>query len=71
VSVRTVPAADTQQITAAMQVQRLDFDDACQYVIAKRDSLTLVSFDPDFDHTDLRRQTPAQALAALQPPPRA
>jgi len=52
-----------------MQAQRLDFDDAYQYVIAKRDKLTLVSFDTDFDHTDLQRQTPAQILASLPPPP--
>ncbi len=37
--------------------------------IAKREGLTLVSFDADFDHTDLQRQTPSQVLAALPPPP--
>ena len=71
VTVRTVPAPDIPTITAAMQTQRLDFDDAYQYAVAKRDLLTLVSFDTDFDHTDLPRQTPAQALAALPPPPSA
>lgn len=64
-----VAAADTRTVTAAMQTQRLDFDDAYQYVISKRDVLTLVSFDGDFDHTDLKRQTPAQVLASLPPPP--
>ena len=29
--------------------------------IAKREGLTLVSFDADFDHTDLQRQTPSQS----------
>jgi predicted nuclease of predicted toxin-antitoxin system len=48
---------------------RLDFDDAYQCVIARRDNLTLVSFDSDFDRTDLQRQTPAEILAALPPSP--
>lgn len=68
VSLRAVPALQMLAVTDAMQAQRLDFDDAYQYVIAKRDLLTLVSFDTDFDHTDLPRQTPAQVLAALPPP---
>ena len=68
VVLRTIPAAGLKSVTAAMQAQRLDFDDAYQYVIAKRDGLTLVSFDGDFDHTDLPRQTPAQVLVALPPP---
>lgn len=63
-SALTVAAADTRTVTAAMRSQRFDFDDAYQYVIAKRDGLVLVSFDADFDRTDLRRQTPAQILAA-------
>jgi predicted nucleic acid-binding protein len=61
--------ADVHAVTAAMQGQRLDFDDAYQYVLAKRHNLTFVSFDTDFDRTDLPRQTPAQVLAALPPPP--
>lgn len=49
-----------------MQTHQLDFDDAYQYVIAKRDNLTLVSFDADFDRTDLQRRTPAQTLLSRQ-----
>lgn len=63
-----VAAADTRTVTAVMQAQRLDFDDAYQYVISKREALALVSFDSDFDHTDLKRQTPAQVLGSLPPP---
>ena len=65
VTVLTVCAADTKTVTAVMQSQQLDFDDAYQYVIAKRDQFTLVSFDEDFDRSDLQRQTPAQILASL------
>jgi len=39
----------------------LDFDDAYQYAAATSRQLQLISFDKDFDHTDLKRQTPAQA----------
>lgn len=40
----------------------LDFDDAYQYAVAKTHGLGLVSFDSDFDRTDLRRKTPAEIL---------
>lgn len=33
----------------------LDFDDAYQYTVAKKHDLTLVSFDKDFDKTDIKR----------------
>ena len=38
----------------------LSFDDAYQYVAAKKYGLTLVSFDSDFDRTDRGRKTPGQ-----------
>jgi len=69
VSLRTILPVDFPAISTAMQTHRLDFDDAYQHVIAKRDNLTLVSFDSDFDRTDLQRQTPAEILATLLPPP--
>ena len=40
----------------------LDFDDAYQYVVAEKFGLTLVSFDTDFDRTDLKRIIPAGIL---------
>jgi len=61
--------AETQGVTDAMRTQRLDFDDAYQYVLATRDQLVLVSFDADFDSTDLPRQTPAQVITSLPPIP--
>jgi predicted nucleic acid-binding protein len=36
----------------------LDFDDAYQYAVASKYSLTLVSFDSDFDRTDRGRKIP-------------
>jgi len=41
----------------------LDFDDAHQYAIAARHGLTIVSFDSDFDRTELGRKTPEDLLA--------
>ena len=41
----------------------LDFDDAHQYAVAERYGLTIVSFDSDFDHTELGRKTHEELLA--------
>ena len=41
---------------------RLDFDDAYQYAAASSRNLQLVSFDTDFDRTDLTRKTPSEVL---------
>lgn len=40
----------------------LDFDHAYQYAAARSLGLQLVSFDTDFDRTDLPRKTPADLL---------
>ena len=40
----------------------LDFDDAYQYVIAQKYNLTIVSFDKDFDKTDIKRKEPIELL---------
>lgn len=53
---------DMHQVTKAIQEFRLDFDDAYQYVTAKKYGLTLVSFDKDFDRTDRGRKTPGELL---------
>jgi predicted nucleic acid-binding protein len=41
---------------------QLDFDDAYQYVAAEKHNLTIVSFDTDFDRTELGRKAPAELL---------
>ena len=41
---------------------QLDFDDALHYATAKKHNFTLVSFDHDFDRTDLPRKTPSDIL---------
>jgi len=40
----------------------LDLDDLIQYTCAQQENLYLVSFDQDFDKTDLKRLEPLQAL---------
>ncbi|MEK7085512.1 MAG: PIN domain-containing protein [Patescibacteria group bacterium] len=55
------------EISAALSLKvSLDFDDKLHYYLAKKKNLTLVSYDRDFDKTDLKRLTPAQALERLR-----
>jgi predicted nucleic acid-binding protein len=53
-------ATDLRKLLLTMKKFHLDFDDAYQYVAAKRENLILVSFDAHFDQTDLKRRTPAE-----------
>jgi len=48
-------------VTAAHQYG-LDFDDAYKYTAAKQHGLVIISFDTDFDQTDLGRKQPADVL---------
>jgi predicted nucleic acid-binding protein len=50
-----------------MRSQYLDFDDAYQYVIVKRERLELISFDADFGRSDLAFKLPDQVVASLPP----
>ena len=45
---------------------QLDFDDALHYATAKNHNFTLVSFDHDFDRTDLARKTPSDILSQYE-----
>jgi len=58
--------ADMRPVERVASRFQLDFDDAYQYVAAQEYGLTLVSFDSDFDRTELGRKTPAEILAATQ-----
>lgn len=51
---------------AVEQKVKLDFDDKIHYYLAKKKNLTLISYDADFDKTDLKRLTPAEALKTLE-----
>lgn len=49
---------ELEQVTQCAKEFSLDFDDAYQYTITKQYNLKLVSFDKDFDKTDLKRIEP-------------
>ena len=49
---------DMQHLVEVMDQFKLDFDDAYQYTAAEKLTLTLVSFDGDFDSTELGRKMP-------------
>jgi predicted nucleic acid-binding protein len=52
--------ADLAESALVMRRFSLDFDDAYQYTAATSYGLTLVSFDTDFDRTELGRKSPAE-----------
>ena len=58
VTVRRLFSGDIPDVCDAAVKYNLDFDDAYQYVAAKKYSLKLVSFDSDFDATDVERVEP-------------
>jgi predicted nucleic acid-binding protein len=40
----------------------LDFDDAYQYTIVQKYNLQIISFDKDFDNTDIGRKEPSEII---------
>ena len=53
---------DHFKIIEAMENYSLDFDDAYQYVAAKKMNLTMISFDSDFNKTPEKRVLPGQFI---------
>ena len=64
VTVVSIKPEETQILVDAIDLYRLDFDDAYQYVAAERNGLVVVSFDSDLDKTPSGRKTPAEIAAA-------
>jgi len=58
-----ISADEAERLAEVAQRFGLDFDDAHQYAVAERYGLTIVSFDSDFDHTELGPKTPEDLLA--------
>jgi predicted nucleic acid-binding protein len=54
--------AEEKEIALLIQTINLDFDDTLQYFVAKKLDAVLVSFDRDFDKTDLKRVEPSQVV---------
>ena len=53
---------EEKDISALTRTLQLDFDDTLQYFVAKKLGAQLVSFDHDFDSTDLQRIEPRALL---------
>ena len=51
---------DMKVLTNAVKKYKLDFDDAYQYTVAKKNNLKIVSFDKDFSKTDKKAKTPGE-----------
>jgi predicted nucleic acid-binding protein len=62
ISVLSLKPVDMKGLTRIARDNKLDFDDAYQYLITERNELRLVSFDSDFDGTSLGRKTPGEWL---------
>jgi len=64
-SILSLSCEDMNRVVEASKRFDLNFDDAYQYVVAEKYSLTIISFDSDFDKTELGRKTPKEVLEGL------
>ena len=55
----SVTPGDLSKVVATMSEFGIDFDDAYQYEAAKQLGAYIISFDKDFDKTNIKRKTPA------------
>lgn len=62
VSIIRLDPEDMLRLAQVMELFKLDFDDAYQYTVAEKCVLTLVSFDGDFDNTELGRRKPHEVV---------
>lgn len=53
---------DMNELIINSNKYHLTFDDSYQYTCAQKNNLILVSFDVDFDKSDIKRLTPIQVL---------
>ncbi len=62
VSIIRLEPEDIQRLAQVIEQFKLDFDDAYQYTAVEKCALTLVSFDGDFDSTELGRKMPREVV---------
>ena len=62
IGILSLEPKDLNTLDQLVQKFNLDFDDAYQYAVAAKLDLELISFDKDFDRTDLKRKEPADVL---------
>lgn len=59
----TLKVDELLRLNAIIKKYNLDFDDAYQYVCVQNYKLELVSFDKDFDKTDIQRKEPSNVFS--------
>jgi predicted nucleic acid-binding protein len=62
VNLISIKPSDSQLLVDAIDTHKFDFDDAYQYVAAKQNALSLISFDIDFDRIPNFKKTPGEIL---------
>ncbi len=63
ISIYSTTIEEEIEINRLTQTKKLDFDDALHYYVAKKTGChAIISFDTDFDHTDLTRKTPQMII---------
>ena len=62
VGILSLHSEELKTLEQPLQKFNLDFDDAYQYAIAEKYGLQLISFDTDFDRTDINRKVPVDVL---------
>ena len=53
---------ELMKLNETVEKYNLDFDDAYQYLAAKNHHLQLISFDKDFNKTDINKKEPQEAI---------
>jgi predicted nucleic acid-binding protein len=53
---------DMEKVIMVSLLFGIDFDNAYQYAVAEKYGLIIISFDSDFDRTELGRKTPKEVL---------
>jgi len=59
INIVSIGTVSLKELVKISQKFSLDFDDAYQYYLAKTENLQLISFDTDFDKTDIKRKEPS------------
>ena len=62
VNILSIGSNNLYKVVDSIKNFNIDFDDAYQYYLSKKYNLVLVSFDKDFDKTDIKRKTPKELL---------
>lgn len=58
IGILTLRNSELLQLSEIVNRYHLDFDDAYQYASARKYDLQIISFDKDFDRTDIKRKEP-------------